>query len=402
MAGKAGQIIPRGERTWLVRVFMGRDSESGKRKYVNKTIHGTLRDAQAYLSRSQRDRDLGVFFEPSRMSLDGYLDKWLETAAKPKLRAKTHRDYEALLRRYVRPALGSRPASKIEPLEIQGLYADMQERGLSARTVRFTHAVLRSALQQAVKWKLIPQNSALSVDLPKQAKGEIQVLNPQQARDFLKEAAQDPYHVLFAVALTTGMRPSEYLALKWSDVNFSKGTVSIARTLEPIKGGGWRFADTKRARSRRLVKLQESVLRLLGEYRDTQVRERDPANGDTAAADLIFVNSNGNPLNERNLVQRNFQIILERAKLPRIRLYDLRHTAATLALGAGVPAKVVSEQLGHASVAFTLDTYSHVLPHMQESAAAQVEALLFEPAPKKRSARKKKRATTDKTKREQK
>src|SRR5229473_3487708 len=120
MAGKAGQIIPRGERTWLVRVFMGRDSESGKRKYVNKTIHGTLRDAQAYLSRSQRDRDLGVFFEPSRMSLDGYLNKWLETAAKPKLRAKTHRDYEALLRRYVRPALGSRPASKIEPLEIQG------------------------------------------------------------------------------------------------------------------------------------------------------------------------------------------------------------------------------------------------------------------------------------------
>jgi integrase len=194
---------------------------------------------------------------------------------------------------------------------------------------------------------LIPQNPALSVDLPKQAKGQIQVLNPQQARDFLREAAQDPYHVLFAVALTTGMRASEYLALKWPDVSFSKGTVSIARTLEPVKGGGWRFADTKRARSRRLVKLQASVLKLLADYRDTQARERDPGNGDVAA-DLIFVNSSGNPLNERNLVQRNFQVILERAKLPRIRLYGLRHTAATLALGAGVPAKVVSEQLGHA------------------------------------------------------
>jgi hypothetical protein len=167
MAGKAGQIIPRGERTWLVRVFMGRDSESGKRKYVNKTMHGTLRDAQAYLSRSQRDRDLGVFFEPSRMSLDGYLDNWLETAAKPKLRAKTHRDYEALLRRYVRPTLGSRPVSKIEPLEIQGLYADTQERGLSARTVRFTHAVVRAALHQAVKWRIFLQNPCESVDLPK-------------------------------------------------------------------------------------------------------------------------------------------------------------------------------------------------------------------------------------------
>jgi integrase len=229
------------------------------------------------------------------------------------------------------------------------------------------------------------------VDLPKQAKGEIQVLDPQQARDFLKEAAEDRYHVLFAVALTTGMRPSEYLALKWPDVNFSKGTVSVARTLEPIKGGGWRFADTKRARSRRLVKLQASVLKLLVNYRDAQVRERDPGNGDVAAADLIFVNSSGNPLNERNLVQRNFQVILERAKLPRIRLYDLRHTAATLALGAGVPAKVVSEQLVHASVAFTLDTYSHVLPHMQDAAAAQVEALLFESSPKKHASRKKSR-----------
>src|SRR4029077_9709556 len=143
------------------------------------------------------------------------------------------------------------------------------------------------------------------------------------------------------------------------------------------------FADTKRARSRRLVKLQASVLRLFSGYRDTQGQERAAANGDAAAADLIFVTTSGNPLNERNLVQRNFQVILDRAKLPRIRLYDLSHTAATLALGSCVPAKVVAEQLGHASVAFTLDTYSHVLPHMQEAAAAQVEALLFEPAPKK-------------------
>jgi len=257
------------------------------------------------------------------------------------LRAKTHRDYEALLRRYARPALGSRPVSKIEPLEIQGLYADMQERGLSARTVRFTHAVLRAALHQAVKWKLIPQNPALSVDLPKQAKGEIQVLNPQQARDFLKEAAQDPYHVFFAVALTTGMRPSEYLALKWPDVSFSKGTVSIARTLEPIKGGGWRFADTETR-----AQPSSSEASGIGPQASRRLprrpgRERDPGNGDVAAADLIFVNSSGNPLNERNLVQRNFQVILERAKLPRIRLYDLRHTAATLALGAGVPAKAL-------------------------------------------------------------
>ena len=155
-----------------------------------------------------------------------------------------------------------------------------------------------------------------------------------------------------------------------------------------------RFVELSNQGARELVSFErQQVLKLLADYRDTQARERDPSNGDVAAADLIFVNSSGNPLNERNLVQRNFQVILKRAKLPRIRLYDLRHTAATLALGAGVPAKVVSEQVGHASVAFTLDTYSHVLPHMQEAAAAQVEALLFEPAPKMNDARKTKRAT---------
>jgi integrase len=362
---------------------MGRDPKSGKRQYHNKTIHGTRKDAQAYLNQAQRDRDLGVFFEPSRMSLDQYLDKWLETAARPKLRAKTHRDYEALLKRYVRPALGTCSVSKIEPLDIQTLYTNMQERGLSARTVRFTHAVLRASLHQAVKWRLIPINPAESVDLPRQAKGEIQVLTPQQARDFLESAKQDRYYVLFALALTTGMRPSEYLALKWPDIDFKKGTVSVVRTLEPIKGGGWQFADTKRVRSRRVVKLQDWVIELLKKHRCTASGESAGSEVPAAAADLIFTNTNGNALNERNLVLRNFQNVLDRAKLPRIRLYDLRHTAATLALAAGVPAKVVSEQLGHASVAFTLDTYSHVLPHMQDEAAAQVAALLLD-APKKR------------------
>jgi integrase len=186
------------------------------------------------------------------------------------------------------------------------------------------------------------------------------------------------------------MRPSEYLALKWPDIDFNKGTVSVARTLEPIKGGGWQFADTKRPRSRRAVKLQDWVLELLKKQRNGVPAETVGSGAPAAAADLIFTNTNGNALNERNLVLRNFHSVLERAKLPRIRLYDLRHTAATLALVAGVPAKVVSEQLGHASVAFTLDTYSHVLPHMQDMAASQVEALLLGATKKKRSTRRRK------------
>src|SRR5579864_1083513 len=264
-----GQLISRGENIWLVRIYLGRDPVSGKRNYHNKTVHGTKKDAERYLTAALRERDLGTFAEPSRELLNHYLSKWLKTAAKPKLKAATLYDYTKLLRRYVIPELGNRPLAKITPLEIQSLYTKMQEpvsgeeRGLSARTVRYTHAVLRSALQQAVKWRLMPQNPADDVELPKQARTEMQVFDPQQARRFLDSAEDDRLGALFAIAVTAGLRPSEYSALKWPDINSTSGTVSVSRTLEWLHGGGWRFADTKRAGSRRTVRLQRHVLEML-------------------------------------------------------------------------------------------------------------------------------------------
>ncbi len=150
--------------------------------------------------------------------------------------------------------------------------------------------------------------------------------------------------------------------------------MGIVRTLEKVNGG-WSFAETKRARSRRVIKLQEWVLELLGDmYARTKPK---PTNVPWAGAELIFTTPAEEPIDSDKLA-RAFKSILRRAGLPIIRLYDLRHTGATLALAAGVPPKVVSEQLGHASAAFTLDIYSHVLPHMQEEAAAKVEAVLTE------------------------
>lgn len=189
-----------------------------------------------------------------------------------------------------------------------------------------------------------------------------------QARTFIKAIDGHPYEPLFALAMTTGMRPSEYLALTWNDMDFNRGTVSVSRTLEWQKGG-WQFADTKRSRSRRLVKLQAWVVELL---RVQAAREREiDGNG------LLFRAKRGGPIRESRFVQRYFKPLLKAAGLREIRLYDLRHTAATISLAAGVSPKVISEQLGHASVAFTLDVYSHVLPHMQEAAAERVQSLLI-------------------------
>jgi integrase len=165
------------------------------------------------------------------------------------------------------------------------------------------------------------------------------------------------------------MRPSEYLALTWTDFDLERGTVSVSKTLEWQKGG-WCFEDTKRERSRRMIKLQNWVLALVRKLREGS----KPA--ECKPGDLIFTSNLGGPIHESKFVGRHFKPLLRSAGLPNIRLYDLRHTAATLALSAGVSPKIVSEQLGHASVAFTLEVYSHVLPHMQDTAAMKVEALL--------------------------
>ena len=200
------------------------------------------------------------------------------------------------------------------------------------------------------------------------------VLTTEEARSFLRTASHSPQACLFAVALTTGMRPSEYLAICWRDIDWDRGAISVVRTLHKSEGQ-WTFSDTKRIGSRRVVKLQMWVLDLLRKLKAGA--DGVGSASDSEFAELIFTTTRGEPINEEYLVKKHFKPLLRKAGLPNIRLYDLRHTSATLALTVGIPPKVVSEQLGHASAAFTLDTYSHVLPHMQDEAAAKMEAVLL-------------------------
>lgn len=357
-----------------MRWFDGRDNK-GRRKYASKLVHGTKKDAQAELNKVLHGRNEGTYIEPSKKSLDEYLDQWLEVAARPKVRAKAYHEYAAMMRRYIRPHLGARTLAKVTALDIQAVYQGMQERGLSSRTVRYTHMVLRQALAQAVKWRLLSFNPADAVELPRQKHKEMRAMTPTEVRAFLAEAEGDRYETLFLLAVTTGLRPSEYLALKWDDINLKKGSLAVRRT---VTREGRKFEEVKTARSRRTVKLQRRVVLALLEHRDRQAFERKKAGDRWQDYGLVFTSEIGTPAVQHNLKRRHFQPACERAGLTGFRLYDLRHTAATLALAAGVPPKVVSEMLGHSSAAFTMDVYSHVLPHMQEDAVARMEAMLFD------------------------
>ena len=166
MARKVGQIIARGDRRWLIRIYLGRDRETNKRNYHNRTIHGPMREAQAYLAKKLRERDLGRDLEGAKITLNEYLDRWLETAVKPRVREKTCQDYDGMMRRYIRPSLGERVLAAMRPMDVQTTYQKMIERGLSARTVRYTHAVLKSAIRQALQWRLLLENPVAGVKVP--------------------------------------------------------------------------------------------------------------------------------------------------------------------------------------------------------------------------------------------
>jgi integrase len=357
-----------------------------------------------------------TILEGNGTTLNDYLDKWLANTVKSRVGLRTYADYTELLQRYIqgkkqskngsdaspdtsdtgpnngkkkRPEvkpvtnIGKKKLSEIRPLDVQTLYSKMQARGLSSRTVRYTHAVLNSAFKQAIKWGLLSKNPAAFVDLPKRERKEMQALSPEEAVRFITAAAEDAMSLVFNLALATGMRPEEYLALQWKDVDLDRGLLTIQRTLSWHRsGGGWYFDEPKTARSRRGVPLPPSIVRGLSEYKREQETVRLKAGPDWRDFDLLFTTGDGGPLLDRNLSRRNFKAVLKRAGLPNsMRLYDLRHSCATLLLTEGTNPKVVAERLGHASTAMTMDIYSHVLPSLQQEATERLENLLFSPRP---------------------
>lgn len=202
----------------------------------------------------------------------------------------------------------------------------------------------------------------------------MKVFSPSQAATFLQAASQDRWAALWQLLLTTGMRPGEALALRWTDIEGSK--IRIQRNLVRTPDGRWELKEPKTARGRRTVTMPEMTQTLLRQERRNQVEARLKAGSAYADLGFVFAVGNGSPLDWRVVVQRHFHPILKRAGLPRIRPYDLRHTSATLLLGDGVNVKVVAERLGHASAALTLDVYAHVTPDMQAEAAGGMQQVL--------------------------
>lgn len=252
--------------------------------------------------------------------------------------------------------------------------------GLSFLVVEFdSGACLSSALKHAVKQDMLHRNPADAVELPRQERKEMMAMTPEEGGRFLAAVKETRFAALFTFALTTGIRPQEYLGLKWSDVDMIKGTATVRRAIvwSQKKGIGWHFDEPKTSRSRRTIPLPASTVKALAEHKRTQGQERLRAGSEWQDHGLVFTTAVGEPYSIPGLTKQGFKPALTRAGLPHFTLYSLRHAHASHMLANGENAKVASERLGHSTIVLTLDTYSHVLPDMQQAAADRIESLLF-------------------------
>lgn len=389
---RRGQVIAKGNGKFKVMIYLGTDP-NGRNKYFTKTIVGSKKNADDFLIKKLHEIKEGEFIEPALMPLNSYLARWLEDVARIKVRRVTYEGYRAKISRYVENGIGKKRLCDLQAYDIQRLYNEMINRDLSAKTVRHVHNVLNPALKQAIKWKLIKHNPCELCTLPKLVRREMKYFTQNEVNTFLEFAKEDRYYAAFVLAIETGMRPEEYLGLKWADIDLENRHLSVRRALVPLKGGGFEFTEPKTPKSRRNIPLSRSMVSILKTHRHKQIEAKMAIRDVYEDHDLVFPTVIGTPTLTGNLDRRHFKKIIEKANdaiqkrnvehgsndlpIKVIRLYDLRHTMATMLLLAGFNPKIVSERLGHSSVSLTLDTYSHVLPTMQDGATGQMESLMF-------------------------
>ncbi len=369
---------------WYARIELPPDPVTGQRR--RKRISApTRKEAERHAREILHASERGGYIDAGHLPLREFLGKWLEDYGRGAWEPTVWTTNAGLIRNHVVPVLGHIKLEKLTAADLGALYRqkldggrlDGKPGGLSNRSVRYIHSLIKQALSHAVKWGLILYNVADAIDPPKQNKPEMKVWNAQQVAHFLDVARDSHYYPVFLIALLTGMRRGEMLGLRWRDVDFERAEVTIRQALKDDSGNLY-FGPPKTHRSRRPIALTMNTVSFLRSHKAKQNEERLAAGDRWEDNDLVFATETGRPIHPTNIARR-YRETVEESGLPYIRLHDLRHTHATLLLVDDAHIKVVSERLGHASTAFTMDTYAHVLPDMQREAVDRLNDRLSVP-----------------------
>lgn len=371
-----GSVYPRADGKWAGALDLG--SGSGRRR--RKVVYGNSRsEVQAKLRAVQRTLDAGLQVLPERLTVGRFLDSWLSETVRPSVRPKTYVGYEQIVRVHLGPAIGHLRLAALDPRDVQAMLNAKRASGLSPRTVQSIRAVLRTALNRAVKWGLLSRNVAALTDGPHVEHRQLTVFTPVEARRFVDAVGADRDGPLYITALGLGLRQGEALALRWADIDFDLRTVSVARSLSRASGHA-EFVEPKTARSARSVALPAFVAATLREHRKRQLGLRVMQGPRWSDQGLVFSTSTGTAMDGPNVTKR-FKRVLSALGFEPMRFHDLRHSFASLQLALGVDARVVMETLGHSDIRLTLNTYTHVIPELQHDAAGRLDGMLQAPDP---------------------
>jgi len=377
-----GHVRKRGDK-WCFVVELPRDELTGKRRQKWFSGFNTKKEAQQALIEKLREIQTGLLVDTTDMTVEKYMSYWLENYAMVSCRHSTYEVYRQRAQRYVIPLIGRVKLKDLKTIHLQKMYADLlkdgakyRSGGISPMTVRHIHGMVHKALENAVRWQIIPRNVAQMVELPRVEKKETTVLTREQVQRLVEAAKDHELYIPILLAVTTGMRYAEIFGLAWKDIDLDKRFIHVRQQLVRTKGE-FRLTEPKTKSSERVISLPESLVAPLRRHKAEQAQQKLLIGPTYNPDGLVCCRPEDGQPYSATPVRRKFDSLLDKAGLPRIRIHDLRHTVATLLLEQGVHPKVVSELLGHANIGITLDRYSHVSITMQKEAVDSLEAAIF-------------------------
>jgi integrase len=364
-----GSIYQRKDGRWAGAVSLG----NGRRK----TVYGRIaEDVRAKIDDIKRQVSDGTFVNSDRLTIEQLSQQYIESLHST-VRRSTYRRYERLLNNHVLPVIGMVEINKLQPAQLESIYSKILRKGLSAQSAVHVHRVVHAMLAKATRWQLVGRNVASLVKPPRVEYREMRTLTPQEVKQLFSAASGTRYEALWRLAIGTGMRIGEVLALKWQFVNFDRRNLRVVATLESDPDLGLINSEPKTKSSRRTIHLTDSVLRALELHRARQNQERMKLGNAWTDNDYVFASAIGTPVIMQNLGRRDFKNLRKSAGITGyLRMHDLRHTAISLALSAGVAPTDVSNMAGHSNVAVTLQRYAHALPEAPRRAADAIERLV--------------------------
>jgi integrase len=377
----SGHIRRRGDRSWELKFDLGIDPVTGKRKTRYASVKGTKKEAQAKLTELLSEHARGVLVDASKETLSDFMNRWDTDWASHNVSLKTAERYRQLLVNQIRPHLGTMPVQRIKPVHLNSLYAILLKSGgidgapLAAQTVGHVHRLLRRMLGHAAQWGVIASNPAALVGPPRVAQTEIEIIREDEIRTVLNalRSRDLPLYAIATVALATGMRRGELLALRWKDIDLDGGKLRVEQSLEQTRAG-LRFKSPKTKHGRRTITIPPAVVSdLRAHWKAMQEQRLALGLGRSAPDDLVFTMWDGSPRKPNALT--NDWLRASAVIGRRINLHALRHTHASSLIAAGIDILTISRRLGHANPKITLSVYGHLYTNTDDKAAQAVEQM---------------------------